>query len=91
MLQGWYGQAAYHLWRQGDFDFAPFVRLEELRIRQQEDVANGLLQDPNNFERVRTIGFNFRVHPQVVIKSDYQRYATDRSKDRFNVGLGYMF
>lgn len=90
-LEGWYGQAAYHLWRQGDFDFAPFVRLEGFQIRQQEDPANGLLQDPNNLERVRTIGFNFRVHPQVVIKSDFQRYSTDRSKDRFNVGLGYMF
>ncbi|HEX2565270.1 MAG TPA: porin [Burkholderiales bacterium] len=90
-LTGWYGQAAYHLWRRGDFDFAPFVRFERYEIRQQEDLANGLLQDPNNLERVRTIGFNFRVHPQVVIKSDYQRYSTDRSKDRFNIGLGYMF
>jgi len=90
-LEGWYGQAAYHLWRRGDLDFAPFVRLEGFRIRQQEDAANGLLQDPNNFERVRTVGFSFRVHPQVVIKSDFQRYSTDRSKDRFNIGLGYMF
>lgn len=90
-LKGWYAQAAYHLWRKGDFDFAPFVRLEGFQIRQQEDIANGLLQDPNNLERVRTIGFNFRVHPQVVIKSDYQRYSTDRTKDRFNIGLGYMF
>jgi len=90
-MSGWYGQAAYHVWRRGDFDLAPFVRLESYEIRQQEDRANGLLQDPNNFERVRTIGFNFRVHPQVVVKSDYQRYSTDRSKDRFNIGLGYMF
>jgi hypothetical protein len=90
-LSGWYAQAAYHVWRQGDFDLAPFVRIERFDIRQQEDAANGLLQDPNNSERVRTIGFNFKVHPQVVIKSDYQRYSTDRSKDRFNIGLGYMF
>ena len=90
-LTGWYGQAAYHLWRRGDLDFAPFVRLERYEIRQQEDAANGLLQDPNNIERVRTVGFNFRVHPQVVIKSDYQRYSTDRTKDRLNIGLGYMF
>lgn len=90
-LKGWYGQAAYHLWRKGDFDFAPFVRIERFEIRQEEDPANGLLQDPNNVERVRTVGFNFYVHPQVVIKSDIQRYRTDRSRDRFNVGLGYMF
>lgn len=90
-LKGWYGQAAYHLYRRGDFDFAPFVRIERFEIRQQEDPANSLLQDPNNLERVRTVGFNFYVHPQVVIKSDIQRYSTDRSRDRLNIGLGYMF
>ena len=65
--------------------------MERFEIRQQEDLVNGLLQDPNNLERVTTLGFNFRIHPQVVIKSDIQRYGIDRSKDRFNLGLGYMF
>ncbi|MGE5639902.1 MAG: hypothetical protein ACM30H_07390, partial [Clostridia bacterium] len=90
-LMGWYGQAAYHVYRKGDLDIAPFVRLERFEILQQEDAALGVFQDPNNLERVRTFGVNFRVHPQVVIKTDVQRYSTDRSKDRFNVGLGYMF
>ncbi len=90
-LKGWYGQAAYHLYRKGDLDFAPFVRIERFEIRQQEDPASGLFQDPANLERVRTIGFNFYVHPQVVIKSDIQRYSADRSRDRFDIGLGYMF
>ena len=88
---GWYTQAAYHLYRRGDLDFAPFVRYERYEIHQQEDVANGLFQDPNNFERVTTVGFNLKVHPQVVIKSDYQAYHTDKNKSRFNIGLGYMF
>lgn len=90
-LKGWYGQAAYHVYRKGDIDVAPFVRLERFEIRQQEDPAAGLLQDPNNLERVRTVGVNFWLHPQVVVKSDIQRYSTDRTKDRFNIGLGYMF
>ena len=90
-LMGWYGQAAYHVYRKGDLDIAPFARIERFEIRQQEDAALGVFQDPNNLERVRTFGVNFRVHPQVVIKTDVQRYSTDRSKDRFNVGLGYMF
>jgi hypothetical protein len=90
-LKGWYGQAAYHAYRRGDLDLAPFVRIERFEIRQQEDAALGVFQDPNNLERVRTIGVNFRIHPQVVIKTDFQRYSTDRTKDRFNVGLGYMF
>ena len=90
-LEGWYAQAAYHLYRRGDLDLAPFARVERIDIRQQEDAALGVVQDPNNLERIRTIGVNFYVHPQVVIKADVQRYSTDRSKDRLNLGLGYMF
>lgn len=90
-LKGWYGQAAYHVYRRGDLDVAPFYRLERFAIRQQEDAALGVFQDPNNLERVRTFGVNFRIHPQVVLKTDVQRYRTDRTKDRFNIGLGYMF
>jgi len=90
-MMGWYGQAAYHVYRNGDLDVAPFARLERFEIRQQEDAALGIFQDPNNLERVRTFGVNFRVHPQVVLKTDIQRYSVDRTKDRFNVGLGYMF
>jgi len=91
-MKGAYVQAAYHAYKQGNFDVAPFVRLERFDIRQEEDAANGLLQDENlRNERVRTIGVNFKVHPQVVIKADVQRFRNDRSLDRFNLGLGYMF
>ena len=90
-LKGGYVQAAYHLYKQGNFDVAPFVRYERIDIKQQEDPANGLLQDPNNIERIKTFGVNFWVHPQVVLKADIQRYATDKSQDRFSLGLGFMF
>jgi hypothetical protein len=90
-MRGAYAQAAYHAYKKGKLDVAPFVRIERFEIRQQEDPANGLFQDPNNFERVTTIGVNFRLHPQVVVKGDVQRYHTDKSKDRLNLGIGYMF
>ena len=90
-MKGWYGQAAYHVYRRGDLDIAPFARLERIDIRQQEDAALGVSQDPNNLERITTFGVNFYVHPQVVLKADIQRYQTDRTKDRLNLGLGYMF
>ena len=90
-MKGWYGQAAYHVYRKGNLDLAPFIRVERFEILQQEDPAHGLFQDPNNLERVLTAGFNLYVHPQVVLKADVQRYSTDRSRDRFDVGLGYMF
>jgi hypothetical protein len=90
-LKGGYVQAAYHVYKRGNFDLAPFVRYERIDIKQHEDPANGQLQDPNNIERIKTIGVNFWVHPQVVLKADVQRYATDKSQDRFNLGLGFMF
>ena len=90
-LKGGYVQAAYHVYKQGNFDLAPFVRYERIDIKQQEDPVNGLLQDPNNIERIKTVGVNFWVHPQVVLKADTQRYTTDKSQDRFSLGLGFMF
>ena len=90
-MMGWYAQAAYHVYRRGNIDVAPFARLERIDIRQQEDATLGVFQDPNNLERIKTFGVNFYVHPQVVLKADVQRYETDRTKDRLNLGLGYMF
>ena len=79
------------MYKQGNFDVAPFVRLERIDIKQQEDPANNLLQDPNNNERVKTLGVNFWVHPQVVLKADVQRFTTNKANDRFDLGLGFMF
>ena len=90
-IRGGYVQAAYHAYKRGHFDVAPFVRYERIDIKQQEDPANGQLQDPNNIERIKTFGVNFWVHPQVVLKADVQRYTTDKSQDRFSLGLGFMF
>ncbi|MBV8030287.1 MAG: hypothetical protein JO035_02135 [Betaproteobacteria bacterium] len=90
-LKGWYGQAAYHVYRNGDLDIAPFARLERYEIRQQEDATLGVFQDPRLLSSVRTFGVNFRIHPQVVIKTDVQRYSADAGMNRFNIGLGYMF
>jgi hypothetical protein len=90
-LKGGYVQAAYHAYKRGNFDVAPFVRYERIDIKQQEDPANGQLQDPNNSERIKTIGVNFWVHPQVALKANIQRYKTDKSQDRFDLGLGFMF
>ena len=90
-MTGWYAQAAYHVFRRGDIDVAPFARYERIDIRQQEDAALGVFQDPRNQDRIRTIGVNFYVHPQVVLKADIQRFSTDHTRDALNLGLGYMF
>ena len=86
---GWYGQAGYHVPIGAEMEVAPFVRYE--RYNTQASVPSGLSADPKNNERVVTVGVNFKLHPQVVLKADYQNYKEDNSKDRFNLGLGYMF
>lgn len=88
-FSGWFVEAAYHLYRRGDLDLAPFIRYEDYNT--QESVAPGFTVDPLNDEDVVTAGVNFYVHPQVVFKADVQDYGTDDRKDRFNVGLGWMF
>jgi hypothetical protein len=90
-MTGWYAQAAYHVYKRGNFDVAPFVRYERIDIRQAEDPANGLLQDPRNNERIEVAGVNFWVHPQVVLKADIQWYTADKSQTRFDIGGGFMF
>ena len=88
-LYGWYGQAAYHVWQQGDIDVAPFLRYE--RYNTQNAVAVGYTADPLNDETVTTVGVNLKLHPQVVLKADIQNFKADNLKDRFNLGVGYMF
>lgn len=86
---GWYSQAAYHVWKKGDLDLAPFLRYE--KYNTQQEVDDGYTKDLNNDETVTTVGVNFKLHPQVVVKADFQNYKTDNKKDRLNLGVGYMF
>jgi hypothetical protein len=88
-FSGWFVEAAYHIYRRGDLDIVPFVRYEDYNT--QESVATGFTVDPLNDEDVVTAGLSFYVDPQVVFKFDVQDYGTDDTKDRFNVGLGWMF
>ena len=86
---GYYGEAGYHFRLGDEMELAPFARYE--RYNTQASVPSGLSADPKNNERVTTFGLNFKLHPQVVFKADYQDFKEDSKKDRFNLGLGYMF
>lgn len=90
-FEGWYLQAAYHLWSQGQMDFAPFVRYEQYDIDQAEDIVNDFLSDRAARDSIETIGFNFKPHPDVVLKMDYQNYERNTGNSSFDLGIGYMF
>lgn len=86
---GWYGETAYHAWKRGDMRLSPFVRYE--RYNTQASVDEGYAKDPLNDETVVTAGVNFNLSHDVVFKADWQNYKQDNAKDRFNLGVGYMF
>ncbi len=89
---GWFAEAAYHVWKQGDHDLAPFVRYESWDTH--DDVPSNVTRISANKNDVWTIGANYWPHPQVVLKTDYQKFDKpdgDKGDKRFNLGLGYMF
>lgn len=89
---GWFAEAAYHVWKQGDHDLAPFVRYESWDTH--DDVPSNVTRISTNKNDVWTIGANYWPHPQVVLKTDYQKFDKpdgDKGDKRFNLGLGYMF
>lgn len=88
-FQGWYAQAAYRAVERGDLALWPFLRFEYYNT--QAAVPAGVTLDPANASHVLSAGLTLRLHPQVVIKADYQRNVENRSRDRLDLGLGYQF
>ena len=89
---GWYLQAAYRLWQRGDYSLSPFTRYERVNTaRGYDGLPIGLSPATGPEARVLTAGFNFYLHPQVVLKMDMQRYTNDRTLDRVNLGVGFHF
>ncbi len=86
---GYYAEAGYHFRFGDEMELAPFARYE--RYNTQASVPSGFSADPKNNERVTTLGVNFKLHPQVVFKADFQDFKEDPKKDRFSLGVGYMF
>lgn len=91
-FSGAYAQAAYQLWHRDDYALTPFVRYEQLNTaRGFSGLAAGLAPSILPDTRVWTVGANFYLNPQVVLKADLQRYLNDAALDRFNLGIGFHF
>ena len=91
-FRGWYAQAAYRLWRQGDYSLVPFARYERVNTALSfSGLPVGLTPAVDPDTRVWTVGANFYLHPQVVLKFDTQRYLNNSAFDRLNLGLGFHY
>jgi hypothetical protein len=91
-FRGWYTQAAYQLWKSGDYALSPFVRYERFNTAvAYASTPEGLGVATGPDERVATIGANLRIGEGVVLKADYQKFREDRSRDRVDLGVGFSF
>lgn len=91
-FRGWYAQAAYRMWRQGDYSLVPFARYERLNTAVGfSGLPQGVAPATDPDTRVMTVGASFYLHPQVVLKIDTQRYFNNSQLDRVNLGLGFHY
>lgn len=89
---GWYTQAAYRAWEQGGRSLWPFARYERLNTaKAYTGLPEGTAPAVQPDTRVVTVGANYYLHPQVVLKADYMRFLSDSQRDRFNLGVGFHF
>ena len=91
-FDGWYAQAAYK-WRvKGDYVLAPFARFERVNTgRSFDGLPAGVNPGDLGTETIKTVGLNFQLNPNVVLKADIQRFKLNTDSNRFDLGLGFSF
>ena len=89
---GWYLQGAWYAWTHGDLQLAPFARYEQLNTGwKYATLTAGLTPDPLPTQKVTTLGANFYVTPNIVLKTDYQWFSNDNTANRFELGVGFNY
>ena len=106
-FDGYFVQAAYALWHHGSVRLAPFLRWEYYNMGAKYQGTPGPVVPtaqvpvsstpgdygfwPKNHDHVFTAGANFYLNPHVVVKADYQNFATNSDFSRVDLGLGVSF
>lgn len=105
-VYGWYVETAYNIMPlmrpDSVMSLSPYARYE--RYNLHEKVFTGKIPDKTKDRDVVTLGLEFKPHPQVVLKVDYQARDTrsslpkgkgagkDENKiDQINLGIGFIF
>jgi len=91
-FDGWYLQGAYKLWNSGEYALLPFARYEQVNTARSYDASLsefGYTGRPT--DKIVTTGATFQLHPQVVLKADYQWFRDDSRRDALNLGLGFTY
>ncbi|MGN6389854.1 MAG: hypothetical protein ACTHL1_10110 [Burkholderiaceae bacterium] len=92
VFDGWYTQAAYQLWKSGNYTLSPFLRYEQFNTaKSYTALPVGLGVAPGAAEKVWTVGANLLIGEGVVLKADYQKFREDSTRDRVDLGVGFSF
>ena len=94
-VYGYYVNLAYDVFplitKNEKFALPIFVRYE--RFNTQEKVPAGFTADKTNDKTIWTVGFNFKPHPNIILKADYQ-FRDNKGggePDVFELGMGFIF
>jgi len=92
IMHGYYVLAAYDFAKSDNITVSPFIRFSQLdnHLVVNETIA----RDAGLKKTITTIGMNYKPHPGVVFKADYQFYniGGDASDyNQFNAGVGVWF
>ncbi len=92
--RGWYLQAAFDVLSLAVGSrgaLLPYARYE--RLDTQASVPAGFERDPQNDDRVSTLGLAYKPIDRLIVKVDWQqkRNAARTGVDQWNVALGYIF
>ena len=93
-VYGYYLNVAYDIFpffSDKDYSLPVFVRYE--RYNTQEKVPAGFTKNSQYDKTIWTVGLNFKPHPNVILKADYQIRDNRQfnESDIFELGLGFIF
>jgi len=92
LMHGYYVLAAYDFAKNENITVSPFIRFSQLDNHLQvgeRTSRNGALK-----QSITTFGINYKPHPGVVFKADYQLYSIGgevANYNQFNTGIGVWF
>ena len=91
LMHGFYVLLAYDFLDNSNLTLSPFVRFSHLDNHLK--VNNELERNSELQQNIYTFGINYKPHPGVVFKVDYQFYdkANGSSYQQFNTGIGVWF
>ena len=91
LMHGFYVLLAYDLLKNDIESFSPFVRFSH--INQQLKLSSGQTKNRELSKNIITLGINYKPHPGVVFKADYQIFKINSGQNyqQFNTGVGVWF